>query len=426
VTRALALSLALTSSAALADEPRGFAELRLSWFPGAAGDKVQVVERVRPTFQLSIAERVKLVGTIEAGLAEGRDTATVLAETLQKSALGPLLTAAQCAPTPYTNGFLHLNGAKDYLDVDRLYLDVYLTHLDVRIGRQAINWGSARFFNPTDPFPQVLLTEPWRPRRGINAVRVNVPVTSSADLTAVAAANDTFTAVRASARARVNWKGTDFAVVGAYRGDANNGLVGLDARGTLGVGYWLEAALSLSAKPHEEFSVGLDYSFKVLEQLSVFAQYYRNGAGALSPDHYTSATSRLATASPIVCPPGGPFTSTLATADPFAPFTVARDYLLVGASLGITPDLMVSATALQNLDDGTALLLPSVTYAVLDWLDVSASASIPTIVWGSGGEFKPRPQDLRLSVETPSGTLSANLSGLVPAATLTLWTRASF
>lgn len=419
--------VALLACAAVADEPRGFAEVRLSWFPGAAGDKVQVVERVRPTFQLSITDWVKLVGTIEAGLAEGRDTGTVLAEELQHSELGPLLTAAQCAPTPYTNGFLHLNGAKDYLDVDRLYLDLYLTRLDVRVGRQAINWGSARFFNPTDPFPQVLLTEPWRPRRGINAVRVNVPFTQTADFTAVVAANDSFTAVRASARARVNWKGTDFAVVGAYRGDANNGLVGIDIRGTLGVGYWFEGAYSFSAKPHEEFSVGLDYSFKVLEQLTVFAQYYRNGAGASNPDDYTSATSRLAVASPITCAAGGPFSAAGSTTpDPFAPFTVGRDYLLLGASLGLTPDLSVSATALQSLDDGSALVLPAVTYAVLDWLDVSASASIPTIVWGRGGEFKPRPQDLRLSVETPNGTLSANLAGLVPAATITVWTRASF
>jgi hypothetical protein len=47
-------------------------------------------------------------------------------------------------------------------------------------------------------------------------------------------------------------------------------------------------------------------------------------------------------------------------------------------------------------------------------------------VWGHGGEFKPRTEDLTLSVPTPAGVLAANLSGLVPVATITLWTRVSF
>ncbi len=426
MTRALGLVVVVASLAA-ADEPRGFAEVRLSWFPGASGDKVQAVERVRPTLQASLSERVKLVATVEAGVAEGRDTATVLAQILQRSELGPLLEAAQCAPTPYTNGILHINGAQDYLNVDRLYLDVYAPGIDVRVGRQALNWGSARFFNPTDPFPQVLLSQPWLPRRGVNAVRANVPITKSLDLTGVVAANDTFTAVRATGRARLNWKGTDFAVVGAYRGDANTGFAGVDIRGTLGVGYWFEGAWVFSATPHEEFSVGVDYSWPVLEQLSVFAQYYRNGAGGSSPDTYPTTTSRLAGQSPITCAPGGPFSSATPVApDPFAPFTVGRDYLLLGATLGVTPEVSISATALQNLDDGTLLVLPFVSWAVLDWLDLSASASIPATLWGRGGEFKPRSEDLQLTVTTPSGALTANLAGLVPAATITFWTRVSF
>ncbi len=358
-------------------------------------------------------------------MAEGRDTGTELARLLEHSDLQPLLTAAQCQPTTYANSLLHLNGASDFLNVDRLYLDVYLEHLDVRVGRQALNWGSARFFNPTDPFPQVLVTQPWLPRRGVNAARVSVPLGRSADVTAVIAANDTFTAARATGRARVNWKGTDFAVVGAWRGDANTGFVGVDVRGTLGVGYWFEGAWVFGKAPHEELSAGLDYSWPVLEQLTVFAQYYRNGSGGTGPGSYPTATSRLTAASPITCAPGSPLTSTI-TADPFAPFTVARDYLLLGATLGITQDLSVSATALQNLNDGTGLLIPTVSYAIFDWLDVAGSASVPVAVWGRGGEFKPRSEDLTLSLPSPAGAVSANLSGLVAVATVTVWTRVSF
>ena len=427
MSRALLLAALLAwASLAGAEEPRGYAELRAAWFPGAAGDKLQLVEHVRPSFEASLAKRVKLVATLEAGVAEGRDTTTCLAKLLQASALGPLLESAGCAPLAHANDFLHVDGAGDYLYVDRLFVDVYGERFDLRVGRQALNWGSARFFNPTDPFPQVLLAEPWKPRRGVNAVRLTVPFGAASDVMAVVAADDAFTTVRAAGRARVNWKGVDFAAVGAWRGDAKTGLVGLDVRGTAIVGFWLEGAWMLSSAPHEELAAGLDYSFPVLEQLTVFAQYSRNGAGLTNPDTYQSLGQRLGGAVPFVCTSGALFGATPAKPDPFAPFTIGRDYLLVGAGLGVTPEISVSFNALQNLNDGTAIVLPSVSWAAKDWIDVAVTASVPAATWGHGGEFKPRAQDLLLSVPTPSGALTANLSGLVPAATITAWTRASF
>ena len=425
--RTAALLVALLASLSSAEEGQGYAELRAALFPGAAGDKLQLVEHVRPSFQTQLAERVKLVATVEAGLAEGRDTATVLDRMLRASELGPLYEAAECAPVPRANSFLHIDGAEDYLDVDRLFVDVYNPSFDLRIGRQAVNWGSARFLNPTDPFPQVLLTEPWRPRRGVNALRLTVPFTQASDATAVVATDDAFTGVRAAGRARVNWMGTDFAAVGGYRGEGSTAFAGLDLRGTAVVGFWLEAAWVFSKSPHEEVAVGIDYSFPVLEQMVAFAQYSRNGSGLTSPDQYPSAATRLAGPSPIACSGNGLFAaSATSKADPFAPFTVGRDYGLVGLSLGLLTELSASATALLNLDDGTAIFIPALSWAARDWLDVSASASVPAALWGHGGEFKPRAKDLRVTFPAPGGGLSADFSGLVPAATLTLWTRASF
>lgn len=428
--RSLALAL-LAASTAVAEEPRGFVELRGALFPGAAGDKLQVVERARPTFQAELSKRVKLVATVEAGFAQGRDTATVLDRVLRQSELGPLYEAAACEPTPHENGTLRIDSAHDYLEVDRLYVDLYDPRVDVRVGRQALTWGSARFFNPTDPFPQVLLTEPWRPRRGVNALRVTVPFGQVSDVTAVVAGNDTFTGLRAAGRVRVNWKGTDFALVGGWRGEGTSAYAGVDVRGTAVVGFWFEGAwvfpssASSTVVGHEELAAGLDYSFPVLEQLVVFAQYSRNGSGLVSPNQYASATSRLAGGLALSCASTGLFGAPR-PADPFAPFTIGREYVLAGASLGVLPELSASLTALANANDGTGLVLPVVSWAALDWLDVSASASIPFLAFGSGGEFKPRAQDLRVAVTTPQGTLHADLSGLVPAFTVTLWTRASF
>ena len=65
--------LACYASTALAQQSQGFAELRMTTFPGASGQAWQLVERVRPTFEAELSERVKLVATIEAGLRQGRD-----------------------------------------------------------------------------------------------------------------------------------------------------------------------------------------------------------------------------------------------------------------------------------------------------------------------------------------------------------------
>src|SRR5262249_29606227 len=157
---------------------------------------------------------------------------------LRSQGLGPLLDLTDFPQQVDRDTRIH--GVADYLEVDRLYLDWYTNRLDLRVGRQALTWGSARFFNPTDPFPEVLFAEPWRPRRGVNAARAIVPFGEMRDFTGIVAIDDTLQKVRAAGRVRVNWKGTDFALVGAWRGDASNGLVGLDLRGTLVVGWWIE------------------------------------------------------------------------------------------------------------------------------------------------------------------------------------------
>ena len=305
----VACCLLAAGRAAAEAEGRGFAEVRGSSYFGVTGDRWQAVERVRPTFETSFGERVKLVGTVEAGGAQGRG-----------------------APARFSR-------ASDYLDVDRLYLDAYGERADVRAGRQALHWGSAQFFNPTDPFPEVLLTEPWRPRRGVNAVRAHVALAERTDVTGVAALDDRLANARAAARARTNRFGTDLAVVGAWPGDSD-WLAGLDLRGTFGVGWWIEAALHSAGGRAEEAAVGADYSFPVFERLVTMVQYQRNAAGRTGL-------------------PG-----------------VGRDSLLAAVTAQATPELGLSVAVLRNLDDDRGVAIPSASWAATDWLEVAAMGSI--------------------------------------------------
>ena len=421
-------SAAVSVAGAHAAEER-FVEVRTAVFAGASGTEYQLVERARLTFESQLADRLTLVGTIEAALHQGRDLTTELRRTLESSDLAPLLELADCTWPEHRNPGLGISSSSGYLFVDRLYADYYGTGFDVRAGRQAVHWGSAQFFNPTDPFPEVLLAEPWRPRQGVNAVTLNVPFGDLHDLTLMGAVDDTLQYGRAAGRVRVNWLETDWALVGAYRGETEEGLVGIDIKGTLVLGFWIEAALKIGDRVYEELAVGLDYSFPVFESLVVMAQYYRNGSGSSggrpSPAGLTRTFGTVAGPDCADEALGGLFADD-EPRDPFAPVTSGTDYLMVSVQAAFLPEISGAVVALQNLHDGTGLLVPTVLTHPTGWLDVGLSAQVPVAVWGEGGEFKPRPQDLSLAVPTGDTIARVDFSGLVPAATVTLWMRGSF
>ena len=394
-----------------AQELEGFAEVRGAYLVDVDGVPWQLVERARPTFTAEVFPRLTLTTTVEVALVQGRDVDAELFRVFRGSDAWPALQAAGYEPPSYGNRLLRVDDRHGYLDVDRLHLDLYAGRVDLRVGRQALNWGSAQFFNPTDPFPEVLLAEPWRPRRGVNALRATVPFDAPfdlrADATVVAALDDALAEPRAAGRARVNVAGVDVAVAAAFRGRDHDALVGVDVRGTFVVGWWLEAAWLFPDEPHEEIALGVDYSFPVLERLTVAAQYYRNGGGEAHPAPPTNALATRAARAD----------------DPYAPFVRARDYLLVASSLAVLPELSFSAAALQNLVDRTGVFIPTAAWFPLDWLEVAGSATLPYAVFVDGGEFVPRARDLVLTI--PPGHV-VDLDGLSPRATFTVWTRVHY
>ncbi|MEC9464438.1 MAG: hypothetical protein VX834_01545, partial [Myxococcota bacterium] len=233
---------------------------------------------------------------------------------------------------------------------------------------------------------------------------------NATDLTLVLGSDDAFTTLRTAGRLRTTWAEADLALVGAYRGDDASTLVGLDIRGTLGVGYWLEVAASSHAWRQPDLAVGIDYSFPVLENLQILAQYYRNGRGRTTPNPLRQLSATLTPASDTEAP------------SPFAPILGGLDYVMVSAQQIIAPEITLSAALMTHLGDGSAVAIPTMTYTPLDWLQCSVSGQLPLSIWGSGGEFNPAASSLILT----QGNRDYDLSGLVPDATITFWTRASY
>ncbi len=421
--------LALIPAVLGAASGSGFAELRLHGYPGVEGEPVQVIQRLRPELSAELTKRISLTVSVEMALSQGRSLQHELRETLRESDLGPLLEAAQCTWPEEENSFLRVSRAEDYLAVERLYLDWYLPQADLRLGRQAVNWGSAMMVNPTDPFPEILLIEPWRQRRGVNALRATIPIGEDHDAQIVLGGNDALDALRVAARGTLNVGLADISLVGAYRQESESGIVGLDLRGSAVVGYWLEASAHVDEDDwNDEVAVGIDYSWPVLEGLLVRAQYYRNGAGekrvtaGATAGRLTDAIE-MPTCATGALPLGG---DPQPEADPFAPFFRGRDYAMLMLLQNLTPDLALSALAIQNLGDGSALVVPTLSWAVTDRLEVAVTAQVPFSTWGTGGELRPRHDDLILTEQTPVGPVSVDMRGLVPSATLIVWSRVNF
>jgi hypothetical protein len=445
-------ALLLWTALAGAQDVSGFAEVRGTWSAGVEGKPWHLLERFRPTFEAELGDRWLVAATAEAHLDQGRRMQAEVQRVVERD-LSELLDEVSCTWPEEENEALAISDASDVFALERLYVDSYQPGFDLRVGRQAVQWGSALFFNPTDPYPQVLFTEPWRIRSGVNAARLSVPIGGLHQVLALVGTDDLFKRLRLAARGTVNAAQTDWSLVTAYRSEADELLAGVDIKGTLGVGWWAEAALhapevfdnKAQAAAYEELAVGVDYSFPVLDLLLVSAQYYRyggptGGGGGFDPSAVELPSCSLPADKVVLLEtlgqevPEDPFADALgddqAGSDPFAPFVSGRDYALLSVNAQFTSVLGAGLTGLANVQDGTGVTIGTLTVRPTGALEVAASAQVPMRLGGGPGEFSP--SDKSLVTEIPplieglGDPASIDFSGMVPAATLSLWTRLAF
>lgn len=334
------------------------------------------------------------------------------------SPVGELLEAAGCAyepAAPYAR-------ASQYLSVERLHVDFNLPALDLTVGRQAVNWGSGLVYRPSDLYTEIVATEPWRERRGVNAVKADVPVGPHAVVALIAVdddlsplfAADAHLPVSLALRGTVRAAGTDWAGLARLEHDGD-AFVGGDLRGTLGVGWWLEGGWKQEADADDpsgaELVAGADYSLPWLQMFYVAAEYRFDGTGVAPQDYDWSKRAGM-TMLPYDC-------AFLPEAPSGERTTLGRHYADAVLRIGLTEDLSMSAVALANLADGTGVAVPSASLLVGARWTVSVGAQIP---FGSDGEFRPGSDVTTITV----GNASADLSGLLPSATAQTWVRSAF
>jgi hypothetical protein len=244
-------------------------------------------------------------------------------------------------------------------NLDRAFVAMAAPSVDIYIGRQPVAMGSARAVNPTDviaPFAYETLAR--EERAGVDALRARVPVGSMGEMDMALVAGKDFKGEESAAFVRSRSHVLDTLVTVTVMNFRKNMLIGLDmARSMGGAGVWLEAAHTFPHDARDEdylrVSLGADYGFT--DASYAYIEYHYNGAGSSEPENYLEGLSTTAYTEGAV-------------------YLLGRHYLAPALTYRLTPLVVLSARALVNLTDGSALAMPGLEYSLSEDLYLSFGA----------------------------------------------------
>lgn len=274
----------------------------------------------------------------------------------------------------------------DYLDAfvdsasvpveDRLYLNhAYISlrpgPLEITIGKQYLAWGAALAFNPTELFRPKNVLEPGYEREGVGALTVKLPLGTLSDVMIGLVPEGRLGESGKLLRLRHHIAGYDFSALVAVLTDPvlpeafdlfdlaekQRTTLGGDITGEVfGLGAWLEATWSDQAgKQWVEATMGGNYTLATGTRLMLEAHY--NGRGAWDTPYSPSLwvgriTGALRSMSKVVV-----YGSISQPVDQFELWNVGLSSLISAA-------------------DGSAVLIPSVSYAFAQDVDLLFNALV--------------------------------------------------
>ena len=223
--------------------------------------------------------------------------------------------------------------------------------VELSVGRQAISWGTTQIFSPADPFPAFSPTDPFQVfRTGVDAARLRIYPSALSEIDVVfrPSRTDVGEEVTALARGLTTWMNWGLSAWGGTLYGDPTGAVGASG----GIGPWalyFEAAVrDYHGTVVGRGSIGTFRQFQVAgRDLVVTVDYQRDGRGA-------SASEELLTV----------LRSREFRRNEYQ--VLGRDEAAVSASYQVHPLWTVSGLALWNLNDGSAIVLPSFSYSMSD------------------------------------------------------------
>ena len=148
-----------------------------------------------------------------------------------------------------------ITNIRDVLTFPRFFIDINTQKLDLRIGKQALNWGSALFFNPTDVVFQYLFAQPWQERKGFEGIKLQMgkenwllTTMGAVDLSSTPLLTNTHSQNQLPWYTGIRWlyntKRQKISAISGFTHDTS--LIGVDIKGDItsrNIGYWFEGSI---------------------------------------------------------------------------------------------------------------------------------------------------------------------------------------
>jgi len=412
----LCVFLMVWPAISMSQEAAGTFEVQGWWFAGVEGRPWQLEEEFRPRFANKLGNHLRIETSVLVRSKQGRQHEEEFYKLLQQSDLGPLLDAGGCLEPSCDESLPRLS-------IHRLFVDLTLPFADIRIGQQNVQWGSANFINPIDPFPELLITDPSRPRSGQLALRAQIPFGDGerelSGVDVIISTNASYERIQGAMKSTVHIGSSDLSGAFFYPGPGQPTRLGIDLKSDAVVGLFAEGTIGLGEDSTPEIALGLDYSFPVLYSLVVGAQFYYNG-GAQQDSAFLLPTSS--------CPGGSvlPICENLDTESLFATGDASKStrllppgsYAMSNVALIVDSSLQLSVNWIAHLGDGSGLLIPNVAYKPTGALALNLAVLSNYALSQTGGILHPDPASLSIA--------GVDLSGLQPKATVLFWSQLSY
>lgn len=260
--------------------------------------------------------------------------------------------------------------------IDRLSVGYSGPHLVMKIGRQALTWGSGLVFHPMDlfnPFAPNATYTSYKP--GSDMLYGQWLFSGGSDIQCVVVPRRNYSTGKfdiKSSSSGIKWHGfigedQSIGVDLLAARDYQSNVLGLGINAMIEDSTWnfeIVPTRSSNGVVYTSILVNAQYA-SVVDQKNVnyFIEYFRNGFGTGNSMKYLDSLPSV-------------LVTRMARGNVF---TVSRDYVVFGADIQWDPLLILKPSLISNLDDGSEFLILQTVYSLTQETSVTAGAQ-----WGIG------------------------------------------